>query len=73
MNTSPSPRPAGPPPLLVAALITVALMGGWVILWALGLFESLGVTFTALILGADLLAIGIIWWIFLRRDLSRRR
>lgn len=68
-----APKPAAPPPLQMAAIITFALIGGWVVLWALGIFDSLGVKLTALTLGADMLAIGVIWTVFLRRDLSRRR
>jgi hypothetical protein len=68
-----APKPAGPPPLLLAAVITLGIVGSWVVLGALDIFDSLGTKLTVLILGADVLAIGVIWAVFLRRDLSRRR
>jgi predicted membrane-bound spermidine synthase len=70
MNT---PKRVEPSSVLPATVITVAIVGSWGALWALGILDQLGTKLNALIFGADLVVIGVVWAVFLRRDLSRRR
>jgi hypothetical protein len=58
---------------MLAVIITGSLLGGWVLLWGTGVFDAVGPKVAGLVLGADVLTVGVVWAVFLRRDLSRRR
>ena len=74
MSQPPSSTPGNPRQLRpsVLMLISTVIIGSWFVMWAVGVFERMGDGAAMLILGGDVVALGILWGIFVRRDLGRR-
>jgi len=58
--------------ILLAVVVTIALMTGWLAMYFLGVFEKTGKVVMFATLGTDLLVIGAFWFFATRNDLNRR-
>jgi hypothetical protein len=68
MSKAPAPRVN----LLLATVVTIALMTGWLTMYFLGVFDQTGKVVMFATLGTDLMVIGAFWFFATRNDLNRR-
>jgi len=57
---------------VVLLIITVALLGGWLVMWASGLFDQIGRGLSWVVLAGDAVILAVLWSVLFRKDLNRR-
>ena len=70
--TNPTPDPRRRSNIVVLLVLTVALIGGWLVMWASGLFDRMGRAVAIVVLATDVGVLALLWSVLLRRDLNRR-
>ena len=70
---APQPDPRRQSNIVVLLVITAALIGGGVLMWASGLFEHMGRAAAIVVLAVDVVVLAALWSVLVRRDLNRRQ
>jgi hypothetical protein len=69
-SPTPSPKPKATP--VLAAIVTFALLSGWLAMYFLGVFDKTGKVFMLAVLATDLTVIAAFWAFAMRNDLNRK-
>lgn len=59
--------------VLLAAIVTVALLTGWLAMYFLGVFEKAGNAIMLATLATDITVIGAFWFFAMRNDMNKGR